>query len=55
MIDEMKPSLRTIMNRIKEVFGYKVEPFITNMLIESIKGNEVQKVPLRLIGKTIKK
>ena len=55
MIDEMKPTLRTVMNRIKEVFGYKVDPFIINMLIESIKGNDLPKIPTQHIGKTLKK
>lgn len=55
MIDEMKPTMRTIMNRIKEVFGYKVDPFIINMLIESINGNELPKIPSSNIGKTLQR
>lgn len=55
MIDEMKPTLRTVTNRIKEVFGYKVEPFIMNMLIDSIKGVTLRKIPLKSIGKNLKK
>ena len=53
MIDEMKPTLRTIMNRVKEVFGYKVDPFVINMLIESIKGNDMPKISAQNIGKTL--
>ena len=36
MNDEMKPALRTIQNRIKQVFGYKIETSVWDMLINSV-------------------
>ena len=38
MVDEIKPTFRTIQNRIKEVFNYRIDPIIWNMFVDSVLG-----------------
>jgi hypothetical protein len=40
MIDEMKPTSRTILNRIKEVFSYRIEAEVWDIFVNSVMGKE---------------
>lgn len=46
MIDEINPTFRTIQNRIKEVFNYRIDPIIWTMFVDAVSCRQKRQQPL---------